>query len=86
MILAHDYFIFEAFYPFAPLVLTVLVIFILGVRLLWEFVQEKWRLRRSSRGLCISCGYDLRGSGKTCPECGFPITRKEAEKNSARQG
>lgn len=29
--------------------------------------QRRLRLRR---GLCVSCGYDLRGSGKRCPECG----------------
>jgi hypothetical protein len=28
------------------------------------------RQRRSARGLCIRCGYDLRGSSAACPECG----------------
>jgi len=26
--------------------------------------------RRTARGLCVKCGYDLRGAGATCPECG----------------
>jgi hypothetical protein len=28
------------------------------------------RRRRRARGLCVVCGYDLRGSGEKCPECG----------------
>jgi len=28
------------------------------------------RLRRHQRGLCIYCGYDLRGGDGFCPECG----------------
>ncbi len=34
------------------------------------FALRRWR--RLKRGLCVKCGYDLRGrpQGSTCPECG----------------
>jgi hypothetical protein len=34
----------------------------------------RWRRRRTRtrRGLCIHCGYDLRGGGDVCSECGAP--------------
>jgi hypothetical protein len=36
---------------------------------------RKWsrRRRRRERGLCVKCGYDLRGGGEKCSECGASV-------------
>jgi hypothetical protein len=42
--------------------------------LLWSapgFVRKK---RRRRRGLCVGCGYELKGMEK-CPECGRAVTK-----------
>lgn len=53
--------------PIWPIVLITAVpaIFAHRRRVVW--------LRRSRRGLCVACGYDLRESSDRCPECGKPI-------------
>jgi hypothetical protein len=36
----------------------------------WMLAKRRRDSRRRKRGLCVECGYDLRGSGAICPECG----------------
>jgi hypothetical protein len=47
---------------------AVAVVF--GVLPVAGLVRVWRRRRRLRRGLCVSCGYDLRGNSGRCPECG----------------
>ena len=41
-----------------------------GVWPAWQLLPIHRRRRRRKLGLCVQCGYDLRGSAGRCPECG----------------
>jgi len=40
------------------------------------FVRTRHHSRRKL-GLCVKCGYDLRGSGERCPECGTTLASSD---------
>jgi len=53
--------------PFWPVVLLIDAI--------WVYLQyRRWKSRqRFPVGCCVKCGYDLRASSGSCPECGVSI-------------
>jgi len=58
-----------------PMAVPMLLLFLIPASAV--FAARRRRLRRKdrlARGLCPSCGYDLRASPQQCPECGAAIT------------
>ena len=51
----------------APLYIGILLF---GAYPLWMALPFRRRRKRKKLGLCVKCGYDLRGSKERCPECG----------------
>jgi hypothetical protein len=46
---------------------------VFGIVPMWwglQAARERRKEQRTIRGLCVHCGYDLRGAGGICPECG----------------
>jgi hypothetical protein len=52
----------------------------------YAFGRRVRAYRRSMRGYCANCGYDLRASRERCPECGEPIpTTRRGDITSAHE-
>jgi hypothetical protein len=52
--------------------------FVLACAAMWPAFSvmrrmRRWRWKRTGR--CAACGYDLRGGGERCPECGQEVVR-----------
>lgn len=63
------------------------VVYAIPLLVIWELCALSVRMRRRSRGLCASCGYDLSDQAEpsaVCPECGArPANLKRTRRRPA---
>ena len=50
-----------------------------AIRIAIRLRRKRVRNRRRRHGLCLKCGYDMRGSDGCCPECGRAACRVDAD-------
>jgi hypothetical protein len=75
-----------AFYAMSflrPVGIFVLFAIVLSLWL-WLAPKQRQRRRWEAMGNCPICGYDLRASYETCPECGGPIFEDLARRRRIR--
>ena len=65
-----------------PLWVPILILLVLPLYALLPFSRRR---KRKKLGLCVNCGYDLRGSKERCPECGMPIERGKGPSGTAHK-
>lgn len=56
-----------------PLWLLAVLLAIIPARRFRRLALENRAERRRAANQCVACGYDLRASTGTCPECGAPV-------------
>jgi hypothetical protein len=61
-----------------PIPFVVFLFLFLPLAELMLLRRRRRRKRRAAAGLCVRCGYDLRGTPDRCPECGAVPTTKAA--------
>jgi predicted amidophosphoribosyltransferase len=52
----------------------------------WKAIEFYERQDRRRKGICVECGYDLRGSPHRCPECGTKVNSAAARPNYYNEG
>ncbi len=54
---------------------------VLFAAMFWWLGPRYRRRKRKKLGLCVNCGYDLRGSKDRCPECGARFEEPKLNSN-----
>jgi len=56
-----------------PHAFLALLLALWPLRFAWSMRRRRIQRRRLKNGLCLRCGYDIRGLSENCPECGAKL-------------